>query len=128
MALSDLILQKRDLSRDGDSGGSGIKNLLMEQRNVANHPFLSRLHDDALEAAMPDHPASAAVRLSGKLEALDRILPKLKAGGHRVLLFCTMTRMLDVLEDYLSVRIGLLDKREHPKGISLTRQGQSLWQ
>ena len=38
------------------------------------------------------------MRLCGKLEVLDRALVKLRAGGHRVLLFCTMTRLLDVLE------------------------------
>lgn len=32
---------------------------------------------------------------------LDRILPKLKATNHRVLLFSTMTRLLDVMEEYL---------------------------
>jgi hypothetical protein len=44
------------------------------------------------------------VRHCGKLELLDRLLGKLKAGGHRVLLFCTMTRLLDVLEEYLAWR------------------------
>ncbi|CAA6659858.1 unnamed protein product [Spirodela intermedia] len=41
------------------------------------------------------------VRLCGKLEMLDRLLPKLKATGHRVLFFSTMTRLLDVMEEYL---------------------------
>lgn len=35
---------------------------------------------------------------------LDRILVKLKRTGHRVLLFSTMTRLLDVLEQYLRWR------------------------
>jgi superfamily II DNA/RNA helicase len=35
------------------------------------------------------------------MELLDRILPKLKAGGHRILIFSQMTRMLDILSDYL---------------------------
>ena len=37
----------------------------------------------------------------GKLELLDRMLQKLRAGGHRVLLFSQMTSMLDLLEEYL---------------------------
>lgn len=32
---------------------------------------------------------------------LDRMLAKLKEQGHRVLIFSQMTRMLDILEDYL---------------------------
>jgi hypothetical protein len=31
---------------------------------------------------------------------LDKLLPKLKAQGSRVLIFSQMTRMLDILEDY----------------------------
>uniref|UniRef100_A0A8D8UG36 Helicase domino n=1 Tax=Cacopsylla melanoneura TaxID=428564 RepID=A0A8D8UG36_9HEMI len=38
----------------------------------------------------------------GKLQSLDVILRKLKAGGHRVLIFTQMTRMLDVLEVFLN--------------------------
>jgi DNA helicase INO80 len=38
---------------------------------------------------------------SGKLRALDQLLIKLKKEGHRVLIFCQMTRMLDLLEYYM---------------------------
>lgn len=38
----------------------------------------------------------------GKLQTLDRLLRELKSGGHRVLLFTQMTRMLDVLEQFLN--------------------------
>lgn len=31
---------------------------------------------------------------------LDKLLPKLRAQGSRVLIFSQMTRMLDILEDY----------------------------
>lgn len=31
---------------------------------------------------------------------LDKLLPKLKAQGSRILIFSQMTRMLDILEDY----------------------------
>jgi SNF2 family DNA or RNA helicase len=56
------------------------------------------------EEACGPHPLPALVRHSAKLEALDKMLPKLRSGGHRVLLFCTMTRVLDVLEEYLDWR------------------------
>jgi SNF2 family DNA or RNA helicase len=35
---------------------------------------------------------------------LDKLLAKLKEGGHRVLIFSQMTRMLDILEDYMVLR------------------------
>jgi len=41
---------------------------------------------------------------SGKLKVLDKLLKKLHRDGHRVLIFSQMTKMLDVLEGYLSWR------------------------
>lgn len=41
---------------------------------------------------------------SGKFHELDRLLPKLKAEGHRVLIFSQFTMMLDILERYLDIR------------------------
>ncbi|EEC12006.1 smarca4, putative, partial [Ixodes scapularis] len=43
-------------------------------------------------------------RVSGKFELLDRILPKLRCKGHRVLLFCQMTTLMTIMEDYLTYR------------------------
>lgn len=36
----------------------------------------------------------------GKMSVLDKLLPRLKEEGSRVLLFSQMTRTLDILEDY----------------------------
>jgi len=41
---------------------------------------------------------------SGKLASLDNLLPKLKSEGHRVLIYCQMTRMIDLLEEYMGFR------------------------
>ncbi|KFY75517.1 hypothetical protein V499_04516 [Pseudogymnoascus sp. VKM F-103] len=41
---------------------------------------------------------------SGKLAKLDSLLFKLKEGGHRVLLYFQMTRMIDLMEEYLTYR------------------------
>ncbi|CAN6164379.1 unnamed protein product [Urochloa humidicola] len=78
-----------------------VHNSVMELRNICNHPYLSQLHVEEIEGYLPKHYLPSIVRLCGKLEMLDRLLPKLKATGHRVLLFSTMTRLLDVMEDYL---------------------------
>jgi len=39
----------------------------------------------------------------GKLQELDRLLRELKDGGHRVLIFSQMTRMLDILETFMNI-------------------------
>ncbi|KAL5210687.1 hypothetical protein ABZP36_006310 [Zizania latifolia] len=41
---------------------------------------------------------------SGKLQTLDILLRRLRAENHRVLLFAQMTKMLDILEDYMNFR------------------------
>lgn len=76
---------------------AGLQNKCMELRKLCNHPMLSY---------PPPHwgVGEAIVRQCGKLVVLDRMLVKLKAAGHRVLLFSTMTRLLDLLEVYLQWR------------------------
>lgn len=49
-------------------------------------------------------PRHELYRASGKFELLDRILPKLQATNHRVLLFCQMTSLMTIMEDYFSYR------------------------
>ncbi|XP_059617069.1 SWI/SNF-related matrix-associated actin-dependent regulator of chromatin subfamily A containing DEAD/H box 1 homolog [Phlebotomus argentipes] len=41
---------------------------------------------------------------SGKFHVLDKMLPKLKADGHRVLIFSQFTIMMDILEAYMKIR------------------------
>ena len=43
-------------------------------------------------------------RAAGKFELLDRILPKLKATRHRCLIFCQMTSLMNIMEDYFAWR------------------------
>ena len=40
----------------------------------------------------------------GKLARLDALLGELKAGGHRVLIYFQMTRMMDLMEEYMTYR------------------------
>lgn len=53
-----------------------------------------------LQIAFPD--LSLLQYDCGKLQKLDEMLRDLKAGGHRVLIFTQMTRVLDILEMFLS--------------------------
>ena len=41
---------------------------------------------------------------SGKMVVLDKLLAKLKCEEHRVLIYSQMTRMIDLLEDFMSCR------------------------
>lgn len=72
----------------------GLQNLTMQLRKCCNHPYLF-LHDYNMCRV------DELVRASGKFELMDRLLPKLRRAGHRVLLFSQMTRLLDILEIYL---------------------------
>ena len=71
----------------------GLNNKLVQLRKVCNHPFLFRNSYDRSDELM--------WRSSGKVELLDRILPKLKACGHRVLIFFQMVEMLKIFADYV---------------------------
>ena len=42
---------------------------------------------------------------SGKLVLLDKMMTKLHAQGHRVLIYSQFTRMLDILEDWLHIKV-----------------------
>lgn len=80
----------------------GMNNVVMQLRKVCNHPYLFS----------PEgyHTDENIIRSSGKLELLDRMLPKLKAAGHRVLMFTQMTAVMTILEDYFHYR-GYLSLR-----------------
>ncbi|CAI5934825.1 unnamed protein product [Closterium sp. NIES-64] len=78
-----------------------IMNAVMEQRGICNHPFLSTLHDREVQENLPNGPLPPLLSTCGKLETLHRILHKLHAAKHKVLLFCTMTRLLDIVEEYI---------------------------
>ncbi|WVZ78198.1 hypothetical protein U9M48_025947 [Paspalum notatum var. saurae] len=73
-----------------------LNNKCMELRKVCNHPLLSY--------PFLNHGKDFMIRSCGKLWNLDRILIKLHKAGHRVLLFSTMTKLLDIMEDYLQWR------------------------
>ena len=87
---------------DSKENFGNFANVMMEVRKCCQHPFLL----DGVEAAIAPEGANAAtlVNSAGKLQLLDKLLPHLKDGGHRGLIFSQMTRVLDVLEDYCRAR------------------------
>ena len=57
-----------------------------------------------LSSSLHHHYAQIMVKSSGKLMLLDKLLPKLKADGHRVLIFSQFRIMLNIIEDYIHMR------------------------
>ncbi|XP_074856647.1 chromodomain-helicase-DNA-binding protein 1-like isoform X2 [Carettochelys insculpta] len=76
-----------------------LQNVLIQLRKCVAHPYLfSGVEPEPF--AIGEH----LIEASGKLCLLDKLLSFLYAGGHRVLLFSQMTRMLDILQDYVDYR------------------------
>ncbi|XP_030836704.1 SWI/SNF-related matrix-associated actin-dependent regulator of chromatin subfamily A member 5 [Strongylocentrotus purpuratus] len=80
----------------GKSDKMRLMNILMHLRKCGNHPYLF----DGAEPGPPYTTDKHLVENSGKMSVLDKLLPKLKEQGSRVLIFSQMTRLLDILEDY----------------------------
>lgn len=90
-------------SEGATKGGiKGLNNKVMQLRKICNHPFV---FDEVENVINPSRANSSLLyRVSGKFELLDRVLPKFKASGHRVLIFFQMTQVMDIMEDFLRMR------------------------
>ena len=87
--------------------GPSLNNLAMQLRKCCNHVFLLNGVEDDIRKEDAHYNLSEAdmlVKGSGKLVLLDKLLPRLKEQGHRILLFSQFKIMLDVLEDYFRER------------------------
>jgi SWI/SNF-related matrix-associated actin-dependent regulator of chromatin subfamily A member 5 len=101
-------LYKKLLLRDIDSitgNASGknktaILNIVMQLRKCCGHPYLFEGVEDRTLDPLGEH----LVFNCGKLAVVDKLLKKLKERGSRVLIFTQMTRILDILEDYMVMR------------------------
>ena len=101
-------LYKRLLLRDieaitGKNKGSGktaILNIVMQLRKCCNHPYLFEGVEDRTLDPLGEH----LVNNCGKLNMVDKLLKRLKELGSRVLMFTQMTRILDILEDFMVMR------------------------
>uniref|UniRef100_A0A8R1I449 Uncharacterized protein n=1 Tax=Caenorhabditis japonica TaxID=281687 RepID=A0A8R1I449_CAEJA len=94
------------IDKSASSGARSLMNTVIHLRKLCNHPFLFPSVEDSCRAywKVNDVSGNDLMRVSGKLELLDRILPKLKATGHRVLMFFQMTTMMTIFEDFLNYR------------------------
>lgn len=79
-------------------------NIVMQLRKVCNHPYL-------IPGTEPDSGSleflhEMRIRASAKLTLLHSMLKLLRKEGHRVLIFSQMTKLLDILEDYMTIEFG----------------------
>uniref|UniRef100_A0A673Y5N5 Chromodomain helicase DNA binding protein 5 n=1 Tax=Salmo trutta TaxID=8032 RepID=A0A673Y5N5_SALTR len=98
------ILTRNFEALNSKGGGNQVSllNIMMDLKKCCNHPYLFPVA--AVEApVLPNgsYDGNQLVKSSGKLTLLQKMLRKLKDEGHRVLIFSQMTKMLDLLEDFL---------------------------
>ena len=84
-------------------------------KTVLTKPYAAKIQE-ICEPNSPNPYHEAQTRLSiafpdkrllqydcGKLQRLDKLLRELQAGGHRALIFTQMTKVLDILEQFLNI-------------------------
>lgn len=96
----DILIRDID-SIQGTSGSrTAILNIVMQLRKCAGHPYLFPGVEDRTLPPLGEH----LVENCGKMVVLDKLLRRMHQKGLRVLLFTQMTRVLDLMEDYLVMR------------------------
>ncbi|XP_072971331.1 ATP-dependent DNA helicase DDM1 [Typha angustifolia] len=76
-----------------------LNNLVIQLRKNCNHPDLL---ESAFDGSYFYPPIEQLVEQCGKLQLLDRLLTLLLARKHKVLIFSQWTKVLDILDYYLS--------------------------
>ncbi|KAK7934480.1 hypothetical protein WMY93_005376 [Mugilogobius chulae] len=103
-----LLTDGSEKDKKGKGGAKTLMNTIMQLKKICNHPYMFQHIEESFAEHLgyPNGIISGPdlYRASGKFELLDRILPKLHATGHRVLLFCQMTTLMTIMEDYFSYR------------------------
>ncbi|KAL1223993.1 Protein CHROMATIN REMODELING 4 [Cardamine amara subsp. amara] len=79
-------------------------NIVMQLRKVCNHPYL--IPGTEPESGSLEFLHDMRIKASAKLTLLHSMLKVLQKEGHRVLIFSQMTKLLDILEDYLNIEFG----------------------
>lgn len=89
--------------RDKVDTGRGMKgklnNLMVQLRKNCNHPDLL---ESAFDGSYFYPPVEQIVEQCGKFQLLDRLLAKLFALKHKVLIFSQWTKILDIMHYYFS--------------------------
>lgn len=90
-----------------------LQNLSMQLRKLCNHPFLIKGAEESIKAEIQKKEKDlteaelhekSLIDSSGKMILVNKLLPKLKTDGHKVLLFSQMVKVLDIVEDFLRTK------------------------
>jgi hypothetical protein len=97
-----LLLRDLDsiVGKTGSSNRTAVLNIVMQLRKCCGHPYLFEGMEDRSLDPLGEH----LVENCGKLVMVDKLLKKLKERGSRILIFTQMTRVLDILEDFMVMR------------------------
>ncbi|GMT28219.1 hypothetical protein PFISCL1PPCAC_19516, partial [Pristionchus fissidentatus] len=92
------------------SNAPALMNAMMELRKCCNHPFLIQGAEEQIASEFKllnpqwdDDKVQqrSLVLASGKMVLMEKLLPKLKQDGHKVLIFSQMVKVLDLIEEFL---------------------------
>jgi chromodomain-helicase-DNA-binding protein 1 len=98
----DILTRNFSALSKGGTQHVSLMNVAMELKKAANHPFLFEGAEN--RNVTPEEAFKNLVMGSGKMVLLDKLLARLKADGHRVLIFSQMVRLLDIMSDYMNYR------------------------
>jgi SWI/SNF-related matrix-associated actin-dependent regulator of chromatin subfamily A member 5 len=94
-----ILLKDIGLLANGTGSNGQLANLIMQLRKCCLHPFLFDGAEDIESTTL-----ETLIGASGKLAVLDKLLCSLYEKKHRVCLFSQFTQVLDILEDYCTMR------------------------
>ena len=107
LGMSDLqrelyksVLSKNIHIVNGFGERSQLLNTIMQLRKVCNHPYLF----DGVEPGPPYIDGDHLIEACMKFKFLDKLIPKLLAMNSKILIFTQMTRLLDIMDDFLAFR------------------------
>ena len=106
-ALDVSMLQELEEKENEEAAANPSSSSAMKKRSPFSNfdsedPPLHLIDDVEFESRrMNDH----ILKVSGKMVLLDKLLPKLRKEGHKVLIFSQMVRMIDIIEEYCEFRL-----------------------
>lgn len=77
-----------------------LLNVLMQLKKVCNHPYLF----EGVEPGPPFFDGDHIIEASMKFRVLDHLIPRLLSENCKILIFSQMTRLMDILDDFLRIR------------------------
>ena len=83
-----------------ENSDAHYNNTLMQLRKCCNHPYLFQGIEPKDAPIYGEH----IVTVSEKMIIMDKLLPKFMGLGSKILIFSQMTKVLDIIEDYMIMR------------------------